>query len=64
MVGESLEVGGSWTAPVSEADAVRYGLASTIKIRQAGFHHCVDTLDMVGKYMRRYQELGIIPPVK
>jgi nucleoside-diphosphate-sugar epimerase len=63
VLGESLEVGGAWTAPIAAADAVRYGLASTIKLRQAGFHHCIDTADMVRKYMRRYQELGIIPPV-
>jgi nucleoside-diphosphate-sugar epimerase len=61
LFGESLEVGGSWTADIAPADVVRYGLASTIKIRRAGFHHCVDTAETVGKYMRRYQELGIVP---
>jgi nucleoside-diphosphate-sugar epimerase len=63
LFGESLEVGGAWTAPIAAADVVRYGLASTIKIRQAGFHACIDTADMIRKYMRRYQELGLIPPV-
>jgi nucleoside-diphosphate-sugar epimerase len=63
LFGESLEVGGAWTAPIAPADVVRYGLASTIKIRQAGFHGCIDTADMIRKYMRRYQELGIIPPI-
>jgi nucleoside-diphosphate-sugar epimerase len=63
LFGESLEVGGAWTAPIAPTDVVRYGLASTIKIRQAGFHGCIDTADMIRKYMRRYQELGIIPPV-
>jgi hypothetical protein len=63
LFGESLEVGGAWTVPVAASDVVRYGLASTIKIRQAGFHHCVDTHEMVRKYMLRYQELGLIPPV-
>ena len=63
LFGESLEVGGAWTAPIAATDVVRYGLASTIKIRQAGFHHCIDTADMIRKYMRRYQELGVIPPV-
>ncbi len=61
LLGESLEVGGSWTADIAPADVVRYGLASTIKIRQAGFHHCIDTAEMVAKYMRRYQELGLVP---
>jgi len=63
LFGESLEVGGAWTAPVAPADVVRYGLASTIKIRQAGFQDCMDTSQMIRKYMRRYQELGLIPPV-
>jgi nucleoside-diphosphate-sugar epimerase len=63
LFGESLEVGGAWTAPVAPSDVVRYGLASTIKIRQAGFHHCIDTAEMIRKYMRRYQELGLIPAV-
>jgi nucleoside-diphosphate-sugar epimerase len=63
LFGESLEVGGAWTAPIAATDVVRYGLASTIKIRQAGFNKCIDTADMIRKYMRRYQELGIIPPV-
>jgi nucleoside-diphosphate-sugar epimerase len=61
LLGESLEVGGSWTADINPADVVRYGLASTIKIRQAGFHHCIDTAEMVAKYMRRYQEIGLVP---
>jgi len=63
LFGESLEVGGAWTAPIAPTDVVRYGLASTVKIRQAGFDRCIDTADMIRKYMRRYQELGIIPPV-
>jgi nucleoside-diphosphate-sugar epimerase len=62
LFGESLEVGGSWTADIAPADVVRYGLASTIKIRQAGFHACVDTAEMVARYMRRYQTLGFVPP--
>jgi nucleoside-diphosphate-sugar epimerase len=61
LFGESLEVGGSWTADIAPADVLRYGLASTIKIRKAGFHHCVDTAGMVAKYMRRYQELRLVP---
>ena len=63
LFGESLEVGGAWTAPIAATDVVRYGLASTGKIHQHGFHGVIDTADMIRKYMRRYQELGIIPPV-
>jgi nucleoside-diphosphate-sugar epimerase len=63
LFGESLEVGGAWTAPIGPADVIRYGIASTVKIHQAGFHAVIDTAEMIRKYMRRYQELGIIPPV-
>lgn len=63
VLGQSLEVAGAWTFPVAAADVVRYGLASTIKIRQAGFPDCIDTADMIRKYMRRYRELGLIPAV-
>ena len=37
-------------------------IVSTIKIRQAGFHDCIDTEDMLRKWFRRYQELGWLPP--
>lgn len=47
------------TAP--DDNPLRWGLVSTIKLRQAGFHGCVDTLEMVRKYVRRYQELRILP---
>lgn len=36
-------------------------LVSTIKIRQAGFHDCIDTEDMFRKWFRRYQNLGWLP---
>ena len=36
-------------------------LVSTIKIRQAGFHACTDTEDMLRKWIRRYQELRWLP---
>ena len=45
-----------------EGNALRWGLVSTIKLRQAGFGRCVDSLEMVRKYARRYQELRILPP--
>ncbi len=38
-------------------------IVSTIKIRQAGFHECMDTEDMFRDLIKRYQELGWIPPV-
>ena len=41
---------------------LRWGLVSTIKLRHAGFNGCVDTLEMVRKYVRRYQQLRVLPP--
>ena len=38
-------------------------VVSTIKIRQAGFHECMDTEDMFRNLIKRYQDLGWIPPV-
>ena len=35
---------------------------STIKARQAGFHDCIDTEDMLRKWFRRFQELRLLPP--
>jgi nucleoside-diphosphate-sugar epimerase len=37
-------------------------LTSTIKIRQAGFHDCLDTAQCVVKWIRRWREAGILPP--
>ncbi len=38
-------------------------VVSTIKIRQAGFHECMDTEDMFRNLIQRYQDLRWIPPV-
>jgi nucleoside-diphosphate-sugar epimerase len=37
-------------------------LTSTIKIRQAGFHECVDTAESVVKYIRRWRRDRLLPP--
>ncbi len=37
-------------------------LVSTVKIRQAGFHDCVDTEEMFQRIFRRYQQLRWLPP--
>jgi nucleoside-diphosphate-sugar epimerase len=36
-------------------------LTSTIKIRQAGFHDCLDTTQSVIKWIRRWRDAGILP---
>lgn len=61
LFGGSMALSGVGTeAPAG--NPLRWGLVSTIKLRQAGFHGCMDTLEMVRKYARRYQELRILPP--
>ncbi len=37
-------------------------IVSTIKLRQAGFHECMDTEDMFRKWFRRFQDLRLLPP--
>ena len=60
LFGGSMEMSSVGTeAPAG--NPLRWGLVSTIKLRQAGFHGCMDTLEMVRKYARRYQDLGILP---
>ena len=36
-------------------------LVSTIKARQAGFHDCMDSEDLLRKCFRRFQELKLLP---
>jgi hypothetical protein len=37
-------------------------LTSTIKIRQAGFHDCVDTAESIVKWLRRWRQDRLLPP--
>ena len=62
MLGASLQLAGGWTYDMGDVDPLRYGLVSTIKIRQAGFNGCIDTMDMIRKFIRRAQELRLLPP--
>jgi hypothetical protein len=36
-------------------------LVSTIKARQAGFHDCIDSEDLLIKCFRRFHELRLLP---
>lgn len=49
------------SAAATDGNPLRWGLVSTIKLRQAGFHGCMDTFEMIRKYGRRYRELRILP---
>jgi nucleoside-diphosphate-sugar epimerase len=43
-------------------NCARTVVTSTIKIRQAGFHDCVDTAESVVKWIRRWRAEGLLPP--
>jgi nucleoside-diphosphate-sugar epimerase len=57
LLGESASL-----ADFALGNCSRTVLMSTIKIRQAGFHDCVDTAHSVVKWIRRWREAGILPP--
>jgi nucleoside-diphosphate-sugar epimerase len=62
LLGASLQLAGGWTYDLGDGDPLGWGLTSTIKIRQAGFNACMESTEMMRKYIRRYQELRILPP--
>jgi len=62
LLGASLQLAGGWTYDLGDGDPLGWGLTSTIKIRQAGFSGCMDSMEMMRKYIRRYQDLRILPP--
>jgi nucleoside-diphosphate-sugar epimerase len=57
LLGESCAL-----ADFALGHCARAVLTSTIKIRQAGFHECIDTADSVVKWLRRWREHRLLPP--
>ena len=55
-------VGGSWQFLDAVLGGGRDTLVSTVKIRQFGFHECLDTEAMFTVQWRRLQAEGILPP--
>ncbi len=39
-------------------------ILSTIKLRQAGFHACIDTEVMLGQWFDRLRQMKVLPPLK
>ncbi len=64
FVGESFALtdGAFLYGGSTETSGLRATLVSTIKLRQAGFHDCIDTEDMFRKWFKRYQDLRWLPP--
>ena len=62
FIGESFAAA-DFTLAYGAQESGPPAIVRTIKARQAGFHDCTDTEDMFRKWIRRYQELGWIPPV-
>jgi nucleoside-diphosphate-sugar epimerase len=57
LLGESASL-----ADFALGNSARTVLTSTVKIRQAGFHDCLDTAQSVVKWIRRWRQVGILPP--
>jgi nucleoside-diphosphate-sugar epimerase len=64
FVGESFTVADFYlNAGGIGGAAARPVLVSTIKARQAGFHDCIDTDDMLESWFRRLQDARLLPPL-
>jgi len=64
VVGGSMELADTRRPAQSEDPPRRTGgHSSTIRLRQAGFHDCMDSEDSVRKWFRRFHELRLLPPV-
>lgn len=61
LVGDSFIYADALFAAGSEI-APPPALVSTIKLRKAGFGECIDTEDMLYAWLRRLQEMKILPP--
>ena len=55
------QVADKWSRDWPPENLLRSGVEATIKIRQAGFHSCMDSRVMLAKYVRRMQELKMVP---
>jgi len=58
LLGTSLQVAG-WSAVTK--DPLEWGLISTIKVRRAGFNVCIDTQEMIRKYMALFRQHRLLP---
>jgi hypothetical protein len=61
LFGNSLQIADGWANDTPPERLLGGGFSSNIKIRQAGFDVCVDNRVMVEKYVRRMQDLRMIP---
>jgi hypothetical protein len=61
LLGSSLQIAGLLSSDVPPEDVLRWGLLSTVKLRKAGFSECASSLDSLRNYIKRYQDLGVIP---
>ena len=61
LLGTSLQIASLLSTDFPPEDVLRWGLLSTIKIRQAGFPGCASSEESLRKYIGRYQDLGVIP---
>jgi nucleoside-diphosphate-sugar epimerase len=62
LCGNSLQIADQWTTDMPAERILGSGFSSNIKVRQAGFHSCVDNRVMIEKHILRMQQLRMIPP--
>jgi len=61
LLGNSKEIAGVWSASVAPGNEMKWGLTSATKLRLAGYPGCVDTIEMLYRYIDRFRSLRIIP---
>jgi nucleoside-diphosphate-sugar epimerase len=61
LLGNSKEIASVWSASVAPGDEMKWGLTSATKLRLAGYPGCVDTIEMLYRYIDRFRALRIIP---
>ena len=60
VVGQSLGYT-DWQMATGKEKAPNPVISSTIKLRRAGFHDCIDTEDMFRKWFGLYRQAGYLP---
>ena len=61
LLGESVGFASALLG-VGETELRPPALVSTVKVRRFGFHECVDSEDSIVAWLRRLQQMRILPP--
>lgn len=61
LLGNSVQLADVWSTSVQSGEEWNWSLTSATKLRLAGFPNCVDTHEMLHRYIREFKERRIIP---